>query len=652
LPNIRYSKAGLEYIKMMENRKKHRLIFPILLLFLLFGANFVFALPSFALEINYPDIPGAIPPQDFLNTAAPEETPSLYVKYLFNLAIWVVGIIAFGALIYGGIKYLTSTGKAEAMASAREQISAVFFGILILLSSFFILKILNPQFIVLELPGLEPIPEPIEIGNPPPTEELRTSINTEIPFGTIIQKGVFEGVKPFWEEEKRIPRIKNNAGETNKIADKLKKQNEDLKKYTDKCKCKDNTVPDPRCNWEKPHLTPYNCPPSHCTCDPCTSGGLFDFFSSPRDQIQKTESKNLEEINNLIAEQIKTEEEVRLINEQLEKLERAEKFMLDCYDWLDSLAGMLVTKESFTVKGYIFRNIKFWENILIEGDWATFYCPVSGAILGETEYIDISSDIAAEIEDIGPIEEVGEEISPACTTEIPVGEIIDRTLRTGNLLKEKMEQLIELDKEMVNAVDKMHQLVSQCSSRNCHPYCFCYCCEPCPPNPCCGWCCTEIGCYGQPCPSGKIQSQLKEIQRIQEEIKDVIEGEKGIIPIIDKVIPKILEDLDEKVRKEMRFCVSDIAPEELESSDLIIVLLTCGGSERAVGPEAPAGKIIQKCCLKEEPFQNCLEKCYLKEGYKKYKECLYGCIETKPEDIIKCRHKLNFYCCEFSTYEE
>jgi len=48
----------------------------------------------FFLEIIYPRIPGALAPQDFLNTALAEDILSLYAKYLINLCVWAGGILA------------------------------------------------------------------------------------------------------------------------------------------------------------------------------------------------------------------------------------------------------------------------------------------------------------------------------------------------------------------------------------------------------------------------------------------------------------------------------------------------------------------------------------------------------------------------------
>lgn len=676
------------------------------MLLLLLGANFVFAL-----EINYPRVPGAIPPQDFLKTSPPEDILSLYAKYILNLAIWLAGIITLGALIYGGILYLTSTGKPQRMASAKDQITATFFGILILLSSFLILKTLSPQFIILKIPKPEPITviERPSI-SPPPTEELRSSINVEIPFGTIIEKGIFEGTVP-WEEDKRIPRIYNNAKITEELANKLKDQSQSLKEAADKCSCR-QTDPDPACGDNKSGNTTWKCDcgscsdKESCTCDPC---------KKVRSDIQNTEQKNLDAIysgteisflnkkgesqkikTNLIVEQIKTEDEVRLLKEQLGQLERAEKFMLDCYDWIDSLSDFLIKKTNFTENKWPFRKINFWEEILIKGDWATFYCPVSGTIAGEAEYIAsaISPETIKELEEAA-VTETSEPVEPtACTTDIPVGEIIDRAKRVGYKLVERMEELIELDKKLIDAVDKLQVLISQCSSqRGCERRCTCFGClckhhGDCIAG-CKGWiyCCADSsgpypsGCKERdentPCPYPEIKKQYDEIQKIWQEIKDVIEGKKkneneeetseekieniGIIQIIEKVVPKILEDLEIIIRERMKDCVteisSDVSDEETAFENSVL-LSNCESSTGGVGP---SGVIIQNCCLREGDFQKefdeCLGLCYLQEGEEKYKDCLQKCLEKKAKDskaagfkeeaeiLETCRHKLNFYCC-------
>ncbi|MEA3344465.1 MAG: hypothetical protein U9Q16_02175, partial [Patescibacteria group bacterium] len=55
------------------------------------------------LEIEYPEILGDKP--ETVATTIPE-----YVKYIFTFSIVIIGIIAFGALILGGTRYITSVG--------------------------------------------------------------------------------------------------------------------------------------------------------------------------------------------------------------------------------------------------------------------------------------------------------------------------------------------------------------------------------------------------------------------------------------------------------------------------------------------------------------------------------------------------------------
>ena len=139
------------FLSLILSKMRHKiLLFFLVLLFFILGTGFVFAL-----EINYPKVPGATAPQDFINTAAPEQILTLYLKYFINLIFWASGILVLGVLIWAGIRYLTSAGKPEAIANAKQQISSAFLGILLLLSSFIVLGILNPQLVILKLPKVE-----------------------------------------------------------------------------------------------------------------------------------------------------------------------------------------------------------------------------------------------------------------------------------------------------------------------------------------------------------------------------------------------------------------------------------------------------------------------------------------------------------------
>jgi len=601
----------------------------------------------FFLEIIYPRIPGALAPQDFLNTSLPEDILSLYAKYLVNLCVWTGGLLALAGLIYGGVLYLISTGKPDRMTLAKNQISAAFFGLLILLSSYLILKTLSPQFINLKIPTLQQVEIPVKPDVPlPEITAINSSIDVEMPFARIIEK-IFETYisdypKPEEKETPRITRIKDITEATKEITSRLLNQSKDLKSAADRCEC-GILRPDPPCN----HYGCNDCPPRYCTSDPCRNS---------RAQIQNYENKNKEEIDNLSIKNTEIEQEVRLLKEKLDQLKRAEKFIKECpLRSLKSLVQFYNKKDSYNNQGWTIRETKFWDDVSIQyyteqyltTDFATFYCSISGTMEQE-EVFPISVPDENELTGEESLEEAEEVFSEsmACSNEAPVGEIIDRTKRTTQLLIDKLELLVGKNKELIDAVDKLQVLVSKCSSRNCTPQCICiscgYDCEY----------CIEIGCFGEPCPRTAISDQLNEIQKIQQEIKDIIDGKDsndtesniGIITIIDEVGLEIIKDLEKNVRYIMRHYDE---------------LFNCSQAKGATIP--PEKKVLYICCqteylnkngqLAQTAYGDCFEECYLKIGQDKHRECVQECLNKssgQPENtaLPECIHELNFYVCE------
>lgn len=78
-----------------------------------------------------------------------------YVKYIFNFAIGIAGLVAFGCLIYGGVRHLTSAGDPSATGDAKDQIFAGLIGLVVILGSYLLLTTINPQLIVIN-PTLVP----------------------------------------------------------------------------------------------------------------------------------------------------------------------------------------------------------------------------------------------------------------------------------------------------------------------------------------------------------------------------------------------------------------------------------------------------------------------------------------------------------------
>jgi len=126
--------------------KKIVLIFLLAVFLIFLFSDFCFA--QRRLEIEYPPLPGVETPMT-TKTALPE-----YLRYIFTFAIIIAGLLAFFAMVFGGIKYLTSAGAPAAMADARDQITSGILGLIIILTSFLILNTINPQLIVPKKPPL------------------------------------------------------------------------------------------------------------------------------------------------------------------------------------------------------------------------------------------------------------------------------------------------------------------------------------------------------------------------------------------------------------------------------------------------------------------------------------------------------------------
>lgn len=129
--------------------KNHKKILLLLIFISFLIGSFCFA-QGRELEIEYPGVPGVETPTT-VKTALPE-----YLQYVFTFAIIIAGLLAFGSLIYGGIRYLTSAGDPTKMSDAKNQVIAGFSGLIILLSSYLILNTINPQLVLPKKPPLQP----------------------------------------------------------------------------------------------------------------------------------------------------------------------------------------------------------------------------------------------------------------------------------------------------------------------------------------------------------------------------------------------------------------------------------------------------------------------------------------------------------------
>ncbi|MEA3453215.1 MAG: pilin [Patescibacteria group bacterium] len=159
----------------MQNKTKNSILLALLLFFLLLGWQ-TFAQGN--LEIEYPEIFGTQRPET-ATTSLP-----VYLNYVHNLSLFLIGIFSFIILIWAGLKYLVSTGKPAKMADSKEQIKLAFLGLIIVFTSYLVLNTISPDLVLFH-PSTLRIIHPVSV----PPVQMRADFSLsfqEIPLGTMI----------------------------------------------------------------------------------------------------------------------------------------------------------------------------------------------------------------------------------------------------------------------------------------------------------------------------------------------------------------------------------------------------------------------------------------------------------------------------------
>jgi len=100
------------------------------------------------LSIN-PNLPGITN----ISTAG----PAGWIASFYTFALILSGILAFGAVVYGGFLYATSAGNAHRQEQGTSFIWSALLGLLLLGGAYLILKTINPALIKLQNPTLSAV---------------------------------------------------------------------------------------------------------------------------------------------------------------------------------------------------------------------------------------------------------------------------------------------------------------------------------------------------------------------------------------------------------------------------------------------------------------------------------------------------------------
>ena len=73
------------------------------------------------------------------------------VSNFYSFALLIAGTLAFGAIVYGGIKYAVSRGNPTAESEGKSWVTNALVGLLLLAAAYIILHTVNPQLTTLTI---------------------------------------------------------------------------------------------------------------------------------------------------------------------------------------------------------------------------------------------------------------------------------------------------------------------------------------------------------------------------------------------------------------------------------------------------------------------------------------------------------------------
>jgi hypothetical protein len=92
-----------------------------------------------------------------LNSNGANAAPGAFVANFYQFALLIGGILAFGAIVYGGVLHAISAGNPSRQSEGKKWIGGALLGLLLLAGAYIILNTINPNLLNLNLPTLSPL---------------------------------------------------------------------------------------------------------------------------------------------------------------------------------------------------------------------------------------------------------------------------------------------------------------------------------------------------------------------------------------------------------------------------------------------------------------------------------------------------------------
>ncbi len=93
--------------------------------------------------------------------------PLAIIANFYNFALMIGGVLAFGMILYGAVKYMIAAGNPGGQSDAKDQITQALLGLLLLVGAYVVLNTINPALTHPTLPTLKPLPAAPGLSQPP-----------------------------------------------------------------------------------------------------------------------------------------------------------------------------------------------------------------------------------------------------------------------------------------------------------------------------------------------------------------------------------------------------------------------------------------------------------------------------------------------------
>jgi len=116
--------------------------------------------PIYATGLNFKpqiDIGGEFTKGANVTISNSTQTIGEYIKQIYKYAIGVVAIIAVVVMMIGGVLWITASGNPSQVGSAQQYISGALTGLVLVMSSYVILRTINPDLVNLKVHSINTV---------------------------------------------------------------------------------------------------------------------------------------------------------------------------------------------------------------------------------------------------------------------------------------------------------------------------------------------------------------------------------------------------------------------------------------------------------------------------------------------------------------